>query len=87
VVENFRQTKLDVVGKIYLYFILIHTPPPLSLPPSFPPSLPQALAFVGIDNSPKALQGHFLALLLILAASYVVTYLGLSVRARYFSTI
>jgi len=42
---------------------------------------------VGIDNSPEALRGHFLALLLILGASYLVTYLGLSLRARYFSTI
>ena len=55
--------------------------------PSLPPSLPQALAFAGIDNSPEALRDHILALVLILAASYVVTYLGLTVRARYFTSI
>jgi len=60
---------------------------PHVLPPSLPPALPQALGFAGIDDSPEALRSHFLALVLILAASYIITYLGLTVRARYFIAI
>lgn len=56
--------------------------------PALPPGEPAiALGFAGIDDSPEALRSHFLALVLILAASYIITYLGLTVRARYFIAI